>query len=147
MTLQPNFSSTSSQKHSLSFSQHFSYPMPLLLVQLLLHIDTSWPLSPILYCLGHYSVLPKLIPLFHSVYHISFTSSIGCHLQSQVLKTIPQTRPININQTKKMARTNNTYNFILYNSCTMHNCIKTILKILRYGPLEIQFWLFYFNCN
>ena len=39
-TLQPNFSNTSSQERSLSFSQHFSYPMPLLhrmpLVQLLL---------------------------------------------------------------------------------------------------------------
>ena len=29
-TLQPNFSNTSSQEHSLSYSQHFSYPMPLL---------------------------------------------------------------------------------------------------------------------
>ena len=27
MTLQPNFSNASSQEHSLSFSQHFSYPM------------------------------------------------------------------------------------------------------------------------
>ena len=50
VTLQPNFSNTSSQQHLLSFSQHFSYPLPLLrstpLVQLLLHIDISWPLSP-----------------------------------------------------------------------------------------------------
>ena len=42
--LQSNFSNTSSQEHPLSFSQHFSYPMPLLrttpLVQLLLHRDT-----------------------------------------------------------------------------------------------------------
>ena len=43
--------------------------MPLLrttlLVQLLLLIDTSWPLSPILYCSGHFSALPKLyIPLY-----------------------------------------------------------------------------------
>ena len=42
MTLQPNFSNTSPQEHSLSFAQHFSYPMPLLrttpLVQLVLHI-------------------------------------------------------------------------------------------------------------
>ena len=30
------------------------------LVQLLLRIDTSWPLSPILYCSGHFSALPKL---------------------------------------------------------------------------------------
>ena len=40
VTLQPNFSNTSSQEHSLSFFQHFSYPMPLLhtmpMVQLLL---------------------------------------------------------------------------------------------------------------
>ena len=46
------------QVHSLSFSHHFSYPMPLLrttpLVQLLLQIETS----PILYCSAHFSVLP-----------------------------------------------------------------------------------------
>ena len=70
MTLQPNFSNTSSQEHSLSFSQHFSYPMPLLrttpLVQLLLHIDTSWPLSRILSCSAHFSALPMhaLYPSF-----------------------------------------------------------------------------------
>ena len=29
------------------------------LVQLLLHIDTSWLLSPILYCSGHFSALPS----------------------------------------------------------------------------------------
>ena len=50
-----------SQEHSLSFSQHFSYPMFLLritpLVQLLLHIDTSWPLSQIPYCSPHFSAL------------------------------------------------------------------------------------------
>ena len=45
-TPQANFSNTSSQEHSLSFSQHYLYPMPRLrttpLVQLvLLHIDTS----------------------------------------------------------------------------------------------------------
>ena len=38
--------------------------MPLLrttpLVQLLLHIDSSWPLSPIHYCSGYFSALPKL---------------------------------------------------------------------------------------
>ena len=76
---------TSSHEHLLSFSQHFSYPMPLLrttpLVQLLLRIDTSWPLSPILYCLGHFSGLPKPTPLIYSVHHIPFTSSIGCHLR------------------------------------------------------------------
>ena len=31
-------------------------------------------------------------------------------------------------QTNKKTRTNNTYNFILYNSCSMHNCIKTYNK-------------------
>ena len=40
------------------------YPMPLLrttrLVQLLLHMDTSWSLSPILHCSAHYSTLPTL---------------------------------------------------------------------------------------
>ena len=56
-----------SHEHSLSFSQHFSYPLPLLhtmpLVKLLRHI-------------------------IQSVDHIPFTSSIRCHLRSQVLKTI-----------------------------------------------------------
>ena len=61
--IQPNFSNTSSQEHSLSFSQHFSYLMPLLctpLVELLLRLDTSWPLFPIVYCSGHFSALLKL---------------------------------------------------------------------------------------
>ena len=61
---QPNLSNASSEEHSLSFSQHFSNPMPLLrttpLVQLLLLIDTSWPLSPILYYSAHFSALPTL---------------------------------------------------------------------------------------
>ena len=52
------------QEHSLAFSQHFSCPMPLLrttpLVQLLLHIDTSSHLSPILYCSAHFSELHTL---------------------------------------------------------------------------------------
>ena len=55
---------TSVSLGSLSFSQYFTHFMPLLstmpLVQLLLHIDTSWPLSPILYCSANFSVLPKL---------------------------------------------------------------------------------------
>ena len=42
MTLQSNFSNTSYQEHSLSFSQQFSYAMPLLrtmpFLQLLLHV-------------------------------------------------------------------------------------------------------------
>ena len=63
MAIQPNFSNTSSQEHSLFFSQHFSYQcllrtMPL--VQLLIRIDTSWPLSPILNCYAHFSTLPTL---------------------------------------------------------------------------------------
>ena len=53
VTLQPNFSNTTSQEHSLSLSQHFSYPVSLRrttpLVQLHLHKYTSWPLSSILY--------------------------------------------------------------------------------------------------
>ena len=83
---------TSSQEHSLSFSQHFSYPMPLLLttplVQLLLHIDTSWSLSPILYCSAHCALqhlcTPRSISLIHFVYHIPFTS-FTCHFRPQVL--------------------------------------------------------------
>ena len=64
MTLQPNFSNNSSQEHSFSFSQLFSYPMPMLrtklFLQLLLHTDISWPLSPVLYCSAHFSALPTL---------------------------------------------------------------------------------------
>ena len=58
VTMKPNFTNTSSQEHSLSFSQHFSYPMHLLLsmplVKLFLHIDTFWPLSPIFYCSANF---------------------------------------------------------------------------------------------
>ena len=54
----------SSLDHSLSFSQHFSYPMPLLcttpLVQLLLYKNASWLLAPILYCSEQFSALLKL---------------------------------------------------------------------------------------
>ena len=32
----------------------FSYGRTMLLVQLLLHIDTSWPLSPVFYCSAHF---------------------------------------------------------------------------------------------
>ena len=72
VTLQPNFSNTSSQEHSLSFSQHFfSYPMPLLrttpLVQLLLHIDTSWPLSQSSIAQHTFQRSPSSIPLIHSM--------------------------------------------------------------------------------
>ena len=72
-TLQPNFSNTSSQEHSLSFSQHFLYPMRLLratpLVQLLLHIDTFWPLSPILIAQDTFQCSPISGPHIYSVYH------------------------------------------------------------------------------
>ena len=37
-----------------------------------------------------------------------------------------------------MARTNNSSNFIMYNSCSMHNCIKTYnkKKFCQYWPLK-----------
>ena len=62
------FSNTSFQEHSLLFSQHISYPMPLframaLVWRLLAFIDTyrhSIALSPFLYCSAHYSAHPKL---------------------------------------------------------------------------------------
>ena len=64
VTFQPNFSNTSSQEHSLSFCSTSRTPMPLLrttpLVQLLIHIDTSSHLSPILYRSAHFPALPKL---------------------------------------------------------------------------------------
>ena len=73
VTLQPNFSNASSREHSLSFSQHYSYSMPLLgrkqLVQLLLLIDNSSHLSSNLYCLARFSVLPTLLHLIHCVPH------------------------------------------------------------------------------
>ena len=72
---------TSSREHSLSFTQHFSYPIPLIrttaLVQLLIHIDTSSHLSIILYC----SAVPTLyIP--HSLCTISLSqppSAVTCN--------------------------------------------------------------------
>ena len=62
-----NFSNISSEEHSLSFPQLFSYPMPLLhatlFVQLLLHsshTDTNSHLSPVLYYSAHISALSML---------------------------------------------------------------------------------------
>ena len=70
-------------KHSLSFSQHFSYSRPLLWtmhsVKLLIHIDSSLHLSPILCCSVHFLV--HSIPHVHSVYHIPFTTYIHCYLR------------------------------------------------------------------
>ena len=69
-----------------------SYPMPLLratpLVQLLFHIDIIglYPQSSI--AQDTFQLSPSSIPLIYSVYHMFFTSSIGCHLGSQVLKKI-----------------------------------------------------------
>ena len=80
-----NFSNTSSQEHSLSFSQQFSYAVPLLhttpLVQLFLHIESFWLLSPILYCSEHFQRSLSSIPLIHSACHIPFTPSISCNLR------------------------------------------------------------------
>ena len=86
VTLQSNFSKTSSQEHSLSYSQHFSCPIPLLftmpLVQLLLHVGTSRFIpSPLL--------LSTLFSAPH-VLHSSFNASL-LHPPSprpQVFKTI-----------------------------------------------------------
>ena len=58
------------------------------LVQLLLHLDTSSPLSQILYAEHTFQRSPCSIPLILSVHHIPFTLSIRCHLQARVLKTI-----------------------------------------------------------
>ena len=94
--LTPSNRYTKLLKHIISrtyffLSHHFSYTMPLLrttpLVLLLLHIDTCWTLSPILYCSVHFSA--RSIPRIHSVYHIIFTSSTSStSLRSQVLETI-----------------------------------------------------------
>ena len=89
VTLQPNVSNTSSPEHSLSFSQHFSYPMPLLrttpLEQLLLHRDTTWPFFPVLYCSAHFSALPTLYTLN------SFCAPHPCHIIHQLPLAIPGT--------------------------------------------------------
>ena len=66
-------SHTSSQVHLLSFSQYYSYPMPLLhttlLVQIVLHIESSTHLSPVLHCSAHFSVLRKVCSLrFYLIY-------------------------------------------------------------------------------
>ena len=84
VTLQPNFSNTSSQEYSLTFSQHFSYPMPLLrttpFVQLLLQIDASWPaFIPNTQLLSTLSALPTLyVPHSFCVPH---PFHISCHLR------------------------------------------------------------------
>ena len=89
VTLQPNFANTLSQEPSLSFSQHFSYPMPILrtipLVQLFLHIDTSWPLSPVNYCSAHFSALPT-----HYTPH-SFCVPHPFHILHQLPHSTPDT--------------------------------------------------------
>ena len=66
--------------------------MPLLrttpLVQLLLHMDTSSPLSPVLCCSAYFSALPTLYtPHSFCVPH-PLQFSICCHLRSQVLNWI-----------------------------------------------------------
>ena len=96
MTLQPNFSNTSSQEHSLSFSQHFSNPMPLLHTKPLVilasthsyrHLLTGfYPQSTVTQ--NTFQRSPRSIPLILSVYDIPFTWSISYHLRSQVFKTI-----------------------------------------------------------
>ena len=79
VTLQPKFSSTSSQEHSLSFSEHFSYPMSLLrttpLVQLLLHMDTFWSLSPITPSIQPNLILPRTRPPLTSAINTLKSSS------------------------------------------------------------------------
>ena len=76
---------------NIHFSQHFSYPMPLLrtmqLVQLLLHIDTSWHYHHSSIVQHTFQRSPNSIPLVHSEYYIPYTTSIRCHLRPQVLKT------------------------------------------------------------
>ena len=57
-------------------------------IQLLIHIDTYFNLSPLPYWSAHFSQLPYFIPHIHSVNHITFTSSIRCHLRLLVLKII-----------------------------------------------------------
>ena len=37
-----------------------------------------------------------------------------------------------------MARTNNSYNFILYNSSSMHNCLKTYNKKISTGMVRLR---------
>ena len=46
-------------------------------------------------------------------------------LLGQAFLTAPSLDEAYKYQPEKKARTNNTYNFILYNSCSMHNCLKT----------------------
>ena len=68
ITLQKCFPNTSSQEHPLFFSQYFSYPILLLrttpLVQLLFYLNSYSHLSPILYCLAHFSALSTLYTPF-----------------------------------------------------------------------------------
>ena len=66
--------------------------MPMLrttrLVQLLLHIDISWPLPPILYCSGHFSALPKLSTNY------SFCVPHPFHILHQLSLETPSNNPL-----------------------------------------------------
>ena len=90
----PSFADFGHQHPSgLSFSQHFSYPMPVLrtmpLIQLLLHMDTSWPLSPILYCSVHFSVLPKLYTPHHNhIWKLVMQVKYSCKLKKYCKLTL-----------------------------------------------------------
>ena len=64
--------------------------MPLLrttpLAKLLLHIETTWPICPILYYSAHFSVLPTICtPHSFCVPH-PYRIPIGCHLRPQEFK-------------------------------------------------------------
>ena len=76
------------KEHSLSFSQHLSYPMPSLFHTTPLQLDKYFfafipnPLVQHTFQRSSHS-----LPLIHSVFQINITSSIRCHLEPLVLKT------------------------------------------------------------
>ena len=57
-------------------------------IQLLSHIDNSLHLCQFFIAHHTFQRSSRFIPLNHCVYHITFISSIRCHLRSQALKTI-----------------------------------------------------------
>ena len=90
----PNFLNSSSEEHSLFFSQNFPHRMPLLrtmqLVQLLHHIDyiSSLHLSRIPYFSAHFSALPTLYTPRTFCVPDPFQILHPLPLGTQVIKTI-----------------------------------------------------------
>ena len=102
VTLAPHFSNNSFREHSLSFSQHSSYPAVCTIQRhwdnysFILSLLRIYPQTFIAQHTFQHSTWFK--PLIHSAYQIPFTSSIRCHLQPRGLKqfTVYNLSPFNL---------------------------------------------------